>query len=509
MAKYLLAHDLGTSGDKVTLFDTDGNSVSSSTIQYPVHYFGGHCAEQNPDDWWRAVAEGTRRAIEGIRPADVLGVSFSAQMQCCLPADREGRPLRPAMIWADHRAVREKEFLTREIGFEDFCGITGHRPNESYTLEKIMWLKSHEPDVYRKTYKVLQVKDYIIFRMTGAFVTDYSDASGTNALDLRRMDWSEPILTASGIAPALFPELHQSVDVAGYVTREASELTGLAEGTPVVCGGGDGPCSAVGAGCVKDDELFATFGTSAWIGGTSKQFFEDNDHILMCFAHVIPGKYMPCGTMQAAGSSYSYIRSLLEPGRPYEELDGMMEAAGPGAGGLIFLPYLIGERAPRWNEKCSGAFLGMRMEHGKPEYLRAVIEGVAMNLNLILEAYRRQMRAEEMILTGGGARSDTVCQILSDVLQVRLNVPDHVDTATSMAAAVIAGVGVGVYPDFGEIRRFLGQDRSFRPDQRNAALYQQMERIFDDSYHALEPVFDELETLHRDEAGAGEQADHA
>ncbi len=507
MAKYLLAHDLGTSGDKVTLFDTDGNSVSSSTIQYPVHYFGGHCAEQNPDDWWRAVAEGTRRAIEGIRPADVLGVSFSAQMQCCLPADREGRPLRPAMIWADHRAVREKEFLTREIGFEDFCGITGHRPNESYTLEKIMWLKSHEPDVYRKTYKVLQVKDYIIFRLTGAFVTDYSDASGTNALDLRRMDWSEPILTASGIDPALFPELHQSVDVAGYVTREASELTGLAEGTPVVCGGGDGPCSAVGAGCVQDNVLFATFGTSAWIGGTSKQIFEDKDRILMCFAHVIPGKYMPCGTMQAAGSSYSYIRGLLEPGADYEELDRLIEAAGPGAGGLIFLPYLIGERAPRWNEKCSGAFLGMRMEHGKPEYLRAVIEGVAMNLNLILEAYRRQMRAEEMILTGGGARSDTVCQILSDVLQVRLNVPDHVDTATSMAAAMIAGVGVGVYPDFGEIRRFLGQDRSFRPDQRNAALYQQMERIFDDSYHALEPVFDELETLHRDEAG--EQADHA
>ncbi len=507
MAKYLLAHDLGTSGDKVTLFDTDGNSVSSSTIQYPVHYFGGHCAEQNPDDWWRAVAEGTRRAIEGIRPADVIGVSFSAQMQWCLPADREGRPLRPAMIWADHRAVREKEFLTREIGFEDFCGITGHRPNESYTLEKIMWLKSHEPDVYRKTYKVLQVKDYIIFRLTGAFVTDYSDASGTNALDLRRMDWSEPILTASGIDTALFPELHQSVDVAGYVTREASELTGLAEGTPVVCGGGDGPCSAVGAGCVQDNALFATFGTSAWIGGTSKQIFEDKDRILMCFAHVIPGKYMPCGTMQAAGSSYSYIRGLLEPGADYEELDRLIEAAGPGAGGLIFLPYLIGERAPRWNEKCSGAFLGMRMEHGKPEYLRAVIEGVAMNLNLILEAYRRQMRAEEMILTGGGARSDTVCQILSDVLQVRLNVPDHVDTATSMAAAVIAGVGVRAYPDFGEIRRFLGQDRSFRPDQRNAALYQQMERIFDDSYHALEPVFDELETLHRDEAG--EQADHA
>lgn len=505
MAKYLLAHDLGTSGDKVTLFDTDGNSVCSSTIAYPVHYFGEHCAEQDPEDWWRAVVEGTRKTISEIDPANVLGISFSAQMQCCLPVDREGRPLRPAMIWADHRAVREKEFLSREIGFEDFCRITGHRPNESYTLEKIMWLKKHEPDVYRKTYKVLQVKDYIIFRLTGAFVTDYSDASGTNALDLRHMKWSEPILDASGIDACLFPELHQSVDMAGYVTRKASELTGLCEGTPVMCGGGDGPCSAVGAGCVKDDELFATFGTSAWIGGTSKQIFEDEDRILMCFAHVIPGKYMPCGTMQAAGSSYSYIRGLLEEGTPYEELDRMMEAARPGSGGLIFLPYLIGERAPRWNEKCSGAFLGMRMEHGKPEYLRAVIEGVAMNLNLILKAYRRKMHIEDMILTGGGAGSDTICQILADVMQVRLNIPDHVDTATSMAAAMIAGVGVGVYQDFGEVRRFLRRDRAFLPDLRNAAHYQCLEKIFDDSYHALEPVFDELEALQRNEPRADEE----
>ena len=256
---------------------------------------------------------------------------------------------------------------------------------------------------------------------------------------------------------------------------------------------------------MKDDELFATFGTSAWIGGTSKQIFEDEDRILMCFAHVIPGKYMPCGTMQAAGSSYSYIRGLLEEGTPYEELDRMMEAAGPGSGGLIFLPYLIGERAPRWNEKCSGAFLGMRMEHGKPEYLRAVIEGVAMNLNLILEAYRRQMHIEDMILTGGGAGSDTICQILADVMQVRLNIPDHVDTATSMAAAMIAGVGVGVYQDFGEVRRFLRHDRVFLPDLRNAAHYQCLEKIFDDSYHALEPVFDELEALQRNEPGADEE----
>ncbi|MGN0361812.1 MAG: FGGY-family carbohydrate kinase, partial [Bilifractor sp.] len=347
MPGYLIAHDIGTSGDKATLYRTDGIALRSETISYPVHYFGHHCAEQDPEDWWQAVCRSTRKILEDIPASSVLGLSFSAQMQCCLPVDRDGHPLRPAMIWADHRAVEERDHLIRAIGFDRMYEITGHRPNESYTLEKVMWLKKHEPDIYARTYKVLQVKDYLLFRLTGRFATDYSDASGTNAMDLNRFAWSDDILKAAEISPDLFPELHASTDIIGPLIKEAATATGLPEGLPIVCGGGDGPCAAVGAGCIEDQQLYATFGTSAWIGGTTREKFVDDQKILMCFAHVIPGRYAPCGTMQAAGSSYAYIRSLLEPDTSYEELDREIATAPPGSDGLIFLPYLTGERSPR------------------------------------------------------------------------------------------------------------------------------------------------------------------
>lgn len=489
MAGYLIAHDLGTSGDKATLFTTDGMLVRSCTVPYTVNFFGKNCAEQNPDDWWNAVCQATKKVLDGISNTDVLGLSFSAQMQGCLLVDQKGNPLRPSIIWADQRSVEETAYLENEIGFDQMYEITGHRLSPNYTLEKIMWLKRNETDNYNRAFRVLQAKDYILFRLTGQFVTDYSDASGTNALDLEHLCWSEEILSASGIRKELFPELHHSTDIIGKVTIEAATLTGLCEGTPVVCGGGDGPCAAVGAGCIHDNELFATFGTSAWIGGTTKEKFLDRDKIFFCFANVIPGRYMPCGTMQAAGSSYSYIRSLLAPDQSYEELDHMIASSPAGAKELVFLPYLLGERSPRWNENTSGAFLGIKMHHQKEDYLRAVIEGVAYNLELILQAYRNYLPVDSMILTGGGAQGEIVCQILADIFQASLFTPNHVKEATSIAAAMIAGVGVGVYDSFDDVTRFLTIQKEYHPNQDNQAIYHKMKQIFDQSYHALKPIF--------------------
>lgn len=490
MNNYIIAHDLGTSGNKATLFTLDGRFVRSCTIPYDVHFFGKNCAEQNPQDWWAAVCQASKNIMEGISPNEVTALSFSAQMQGCLLVDREGSPLRPSMIWADQRAVKEAERLDEEIGFDRMYEITGHRLSPSYTLEKIMWLKENEPEVYEKAWKSLQAKDYIIFRMTGRFVTDYSDASGTNALDLEKLCWSKEILEASGINPDLLPKLHNSTDIVGTITKEAALQTGLMQGTPVVCGGGDGPCAAVGAGCIHDNELFATFGTSAWIGGTTREKFLDEEKIFFCFANIIPGRYMPCGTMQAAGSSYSYIRSLLDPDKSYSELNSMIERSPAGAKELVFLPYMLGERSPRWNEKTSGAFLGIKMHHERADYVRAVIEGVAYNLELILASYRKYLPAKSLILTGGGAKGEAVCQILSDVFQAGIRTPDHVEEATSIAAAVTAGVGIGAYDGFDEITRFLKIQKEYSPNVENKAVYEKMKRIFEAGYHALEPVFE-------------------
>jgi xylulokinase len=499
MDNYLIAHDLGTSGNKATLFRTDGTLINSFTASYETHFFNGNYAEQNPLHWWQAVINSTRKIMEGIDPSQVLGISFSGQMQGCVIVDKEGDVIRPAMIWADQRAEKQRDYLEQQLGAEKIYQITGHRVSSSYSLEKLMWLKENEAENYQKAKYMLQAKDYIIYKMTGKIVTDYSDASGTQALDLRALKWSKEILATAGVDTKLFPPLYRSTDIAGVLTLEASELLGLTQSVRVVIGGGDGPCSAVGAGCIHENELFMTFGTSAWIGGTTDGMFIDSEKTLFCFAHVIPGKYMPCGAMQAAGSSYSYIRkalcmleteSAIEKGQdPYEVMNKLIQSSPPGSKGLIFLPYLLGERSPRWNPHTSGSFLGIKMKHIKADYIRAVIEGVAMNLELIFKAYHQYLRVDKMIFTGGGAKSETIAQIMADVLKVTLHRPDYTEEATSIAAAVIAGVGIGIYEDFSQVSRFLSVKDTFSYRQECSEIYDRLKPVFDKSYSALLNIY--------------------
>lgn len=501
MGKYLISHDLGTSSNKASLFSTEGKLIDSYTVPYDVHFFHKNYAQQDPEDWWGAVCKATREIVKQIDPEEVLAISFSSQMQACIAVDEKGTVLYPAMIWADHRAEAQAEELTRKIGFDQMYEINGHRVSPSYSIEKLMWLREEKPEIYAKTYKMLLAKDYIICRLTGEFVTDYSEASGTDAFDLRHLKWSEEILAAAGIDREKMPELHASTDVIGSLTKEAAKNLGLTCDTKVVCGGGDGPCSALGAGSIKDGQMFLSFGTSAWVAGTSGEVNLDREKTLIGFGHVVPGKYMPCGTMQAAGSSYSYIKEALcaeevrqaeETGESvYELLNHLVLQSPPGAKGLIFLPYLLGERSPRWNPDTSGSFLGIRMEHKKCDYVRAVLEGIAMNLSVILEAQREHMEGKELVLTGGGAKGDVLAQILSDVLGVPLHRLDHVETATSIAAAVIAGVGVGVFKDFSVVDQFVKTDKTFYPREEYREVYDRQKKLFELGYQCLLPYYRE------------------
>ena len=502
MGKYLLAHDIGTSGDKASLFSVDGRLIGSTTAGYEVNYQSGGRAEQDPRDWWNAVCACTREITKDIDPADVLAVSFSAQMQCCLVVDKEGNALRPAMIWADTRAQEQAEQLLKVINGKEAYEMLGHRINAAYSIEKLMWIRDNEPDIYEKTYKMLQVKDYIICRMTGKFVTDYSDGSGTNALDLDHWCWSEKILKAAGIPVDKLPELHNSTDVIGTLTEEAAGELGLTTDVKVVCGGGDGACSALGAGCIENNQRFLSFGTSAWIAGTSDKKFLDENQVLMCFAHVIPGHYMPCGTMQSAGSSYSYIKNTFcreeaaqakkEGKSVWELINRLVEESPEGAKGLMFLPYPAGERSPRWNPDASGSFLGIRMYHEKKDYIRAVLEGVAMNLEIILQAHRKSSKIDRMILTGGGAKGDIVAQILADVLKTELVRPNYVEESTSIAAAVIAGVGCGVYEDFSAINSFLKFGKPVEAREEVQEVYDRAKELFEAAYQALKPLYPKM-----------------
>lgn len=502
MAKYLLAHDLGTSGNKATLFTTEGELVKSVVYSYDTFYFNNNWAEQDAEDWWKAVCHTTKEILEGIDSTKVAAVSFSGQMMGCLCVDKNGNPLRRSIIWADQRSVKEADAIKEKMGEERFYKITGHRISPSYSLEKLLWIKGNEPSVYESTYKMLNSKDYIIYKLTGKFVTDYSDATGTCVLDLNERRWSDEIISTTGIDSAKLPELKESTDIIGGVTERAALETGLKAGTPVVCGGGDGVCAAVGAGCVKEGLTFSYIGSSSWIATTTQKPIFDQKLRTFNWAHIVPGYVLPCGTMQSAGGSYSWLKNEIcrietkeaaERGiSPYERINEEIEKSPPGAKGLLFLPYLLGERSPRWNPYARGAFIGITMEHKREDVLRSVLEGVTFNLNIILDVFKQFSSINSITVIGGGAKGRIWRQIMADIYKVSIEKPDYLEEATSMGAAVTGGVGVGEFKDFDVIDRFVKIESVQKPDENSSSQYDRLKPIFDECYYALVNVYDKL-----------------
>ena len=511
MSKYILAHDLGTSGNKATLFSVDGKMGASALYEYPVSYPHTGWVEQDPSDFWKAVCLSTKELLEkaGVSGADVAGVSFSGQMMGCLLVDREGRPLRPMIIWADTRAGEQEAAMEKKLGMEYVYRTTGHRISASYSAAKLLWVKDNEPDLYKRAHKMLHAKDYIIYRLTGNYVTDYSDASGTNLFDLVKKDWDERILRELGINRSLLPEPHPSSDRAGSITAEAAGETGLPEGTPVIIGGGDGSCACVGAGVVSEGSAYNVLGSSSWISLASKEPVYDPEMRTFTWVHLDPALYTPCGTMQAAGYSYNWYRNTLcqdEIGRaketgtsPYKLIDEGVLQSKPGAGGLVYLPYLLGERSPRWDHDARGALLGLSVSSGKGDISRAILEGVGFNLKIILTVLEKGVRGGigEVILIGGGAKGDVWLQILSDIWQKPLAVPIFREEATSLGAAICGGIGIGAFKDYQVIKGFNKIEKTIKPNGALAERYNALFSIFDESYASLKGIYKRLMEYNR------------
>ena len=384
--KYILAHDLGTSGNKATLFSEEGRLVTSEVHSYDCHYFNANWAEQNPEDWWNAICVTTKNLIDkaGIDAGDIAVVSFSGQMMGCLCVDREGNPLRPSIIWADQRAQAQAAAIEKEIPLRDFYRIAGHRNSASYGIQKLMWVRDNEPEVYARTYKTLNAKDFIVLRLTGKWYTEPSDATSNACIDLETLQWSEKIVAASGIDGDKLPEIVPSTTVAGEVTKWAAERTGLKPGTAVVMGGGDGLCSNVGAGSISPGRTFCCIGSSAWVATTSSKPLFDEQMRTFTWAHIVPGLYSPTGTMQSGGGAYQWLKQRLgkyetaaaqaEGKSPYQLIDQEAAKSPAGSNGVIFLPYLLGERAPRWNPNATAAWLGLKMENERSDIFRSVMD---------------------------------------------------------------------------------------------------------------------------------------
>ena len=500
--RYILAHDLGTSGDKATLFDESGALIASKTAAYPTTYEEGNRAEQNPNDWWIAIVNTTRALLAEVKDIEVAVVALSGQMMGCLCVDRYGKPLRNHLLYCDQRAVEQEQQLSERIDPLEFYTITGHRISASYSIEKLMWIRKHEPDIFARTAVMLNAKDYINFRLTGVIATDPSDASGTNAYDLNRWAWSEKIIGEAGLELSLFPTVRQSIDVIGEVTTLAARETGLPAGTPVVCGGGDGSCAGVGVGCVKPGSAYNYLGSSSWIALTTEKPIVDPQRRTMNWAHVVPGMLHPSGTMQTAGAAHSWMAREMcrdeqrQSGETeksvYQLIDEEIALSPVGANKLLFLPYLLGERTPRWNVDAKGAFIGLTLSHRHEDMLRAVVEGITLNLGCIVDIFRQHIPIDTITVIGGGALSPVWPQIMADVYNTEIHIPNYLEEATSMGAAILGGIGVGIFPDFEVIDRFIRINKIVQPIPENVAKYKAMRPLFDESYTALCGIFQSL-----------------
>ncbi len=484
---YLMTYDLGTGGLKAGLYRSDGRPAAFRFSPYPTQYLPRGCHEQRPDDWWKAVCETTRGLLadSGISPAQIAAVSSSGHSLVAAPLDKTGALLLKSVpIWSDCRAAPQAKRFFRGVDYEAWYQETGNGdPAENYSIFKLMWLRENLPDIWKNTSVVLGSKDYVHYRLTGRALTDYSYASGTGAFDLRRWRYDDALLAEAGIPREMLPDIAESHAVAGHVTREAAAQCGLREGTPVACGGVDNACMALGTLGIRNNRAYTSLGTSAWIAANSTEPCTDAERRPFIFAHIEKGYYTNGVSIFSAAGSYQWARDVLcaDLGEAaYAAMDAQAALAKPGAGGLLFNPTLAGASPQEPGASLRGSFWGLSLASGRPEMLRAVLEGVAYSLKCYcLEPFKKMGYVNEaMVLCGGGAKSPLWMQIFADIFDMEIIRANVEQDAASLGAAAIAARGAGLWKDYAPLDELFEIRQSYRPQEANRAVYQSGARRF-------------------------------
>ena len=493
----LLGIDVGTGGTRAVVVDGGGAVVASATAEH-AQFASPETgwAEQDPRDWWRAAAEAVRAVLagEGVGAEEIAGVGFSGQMHGCVLLDAAGEVLRPALIWCDQRTEEQSRALTARIGAERLIELVSNPALTNFTLTKMLWVREHEPELWARVRTVLLPKDYVRLRLTGERATDVADASGTLLFDVARRRWSREMLAAVEMDESLLPASFESPEITGRVSREGAEATGLREGTPVVAGAGDQAAGAVGMGIVRPGAVSATIGTSGVVFAATDRPALDRAGRLHTFCHAVPGRWHVMGVTQAAGLSLRWFRDTFGAGRedgrdPYERLSEEAAAAPPGSDGVLWAPYLMGERTPHLDPGARAALVGLAASHTRGHVVRAVLEGVAFSLRDTLTIFGEMNVAVDNIrLGGGGARSPLWRQIQADVYGHAVETL-AAEEGAAYGAALLAGVGAGVWSSVEE-----ASDRSVRvaartePDATRAALMGRRYAAYRALYPALRAV---------------------
>ncbi len=486
--------DVGTGGTRALLVD-DAGSVLGSAVQEHVPFASPHAgwAEQDTEDWWQAAQKAIRRLLaDTATPAEeIASVGLTGQMHGAVLLDQSERVLRPALIWCDQRTAAEAAWLTDTLGAERIVALTCNPALTNFTLTKLLWVRQHEPQVWKQFHSFLLPKDYVRLRLTGEHAMDVADASGTLLLDVAQRRWSTEMLAAVDMPASILPRLYECQEIAGVVTQAAAAATGLRAGTPVVAGAGDQAAGALGMGIVRPGDVSATIGTSGVIFAATDQPFLDPR--LHTFCHALPQRWHVMGVTQAAGLSLRWFRdTFADAADPdiYARLGDLAAAVPAGADGLLWAPYLMGERAPHLDPEARGALVGLTATHHRGHIIRAILEGVAFSLKDTLTIFAEiGVPARTIRLGGGGARSQLWRQIQADIYGQPVEIM-AAEEGAAYGAALLAGVGAGAWPTAETAcDSVLKTAHRIQPNDADSARMQTMYGFYRSLYPALRPIF--------------------
>ena len=501
--KYLIGLDIGTSGTKCILADDEGTVIASSTQEYPLYTPKPGWAEQDPQDWWDAVVRGLKVILgkADMNPADIAGLSYSGQMHGLVALDERLEVIRPSILWCDQRTQAQCDWITeRAGGLEGLLTYTNNQMLTGYTGGKILWLRDEEPDNFARMKVFVCPKDYIRFRMTGSVGIDVSDASGTGFYDVKNRRWSDGLIELAGLDKSIFPEAHESTELAGTVTKEVAALTGLPEGLPCYYGGGDAVIQTTGAGLVKPGTLGVVIGTSGNVSMALDKY-EDNPHgDLQLFCGNEPGLWLAFGCTLTAGGAYRWYRDELckaediqakaEGRNVYDVMGELAEESVPGAHGVVFTPYLTGERCPYPDPNARGSFYGLTLGTKKGDITRSVMEGVTYSLRQLVDIMGSFAKNEKVYASGGGSVSPLWRQMQADIFNLPVYTMSAASEGGAYGAILVAGVGAGIWKNLGEAVKVIRAETETLPNPENQAAYNDTYEIYGKLYHALKPVYD-------------------
>jgi len=508
--RYVIAHDVGTGGSKAALTDLSGNIVALRFHPYETSYPQEHWAEQDPDDWWGAITSTSRGVLEdsGVDPGKVAGIVFATQMLGVLPVGRDGKPLRPAIIWLDGRAQDQADGLVinktvTTIVKPVLLAIAGGLPTGKDVVAKVMWLREYEQEVYRETHKILEVDSYLVNRSCGEFVYDWAAASVTGAFNFKAKDWDQLLFKIMSLDPEKMPRVAPSYEKAGGLNASAAEEMGLPAGIPVFCGTGDVPAATVGSGAVLDGQGHVYIGSSGWLAVSVSKGKNDWKKGIYSIASADPDMRLMTSETESAGACFKWFSEHIAPrdadyGPGMDIMDYLNRVAAeaePGSHGIIFCPWMYGERSPIPDTTVRGGFFNVSLDHKGRDVARAVFEGVALHARWQLEALRK-LGFEDRVLRaiGGGAKSDLWMQIYADALGVsieRVSQPQH---AGARGAALIAALGLGAYPNFASLRDAVTVDTVFTPREENRKVYDEAFETLKETYRSLKKLYRRVNT---------------